>query len=294
MSDRTAFLVYHDVTGPRALLVPCVPLAALAAWLAARGLDQLWLAETGQPADPVAVLVVAMALHAAWILPAASRAHSLLVSLAWLVSLSMCRAGFIASGSSRGLVPAAVVETLVLALALSGGEHALWADRLARWRRARCDITTQLRMSDGLAPWLIASVRRLLTGTPDRPASAAFDRLAADLADAEHRLKTRITAMALPEDVRQAVLSSAGALASRAELATAHASMVLERQALEEAAACRDRIAQLVEVPEAKREGLARECERLLLDLVQHAGTGRLAALVSMPRVPRADSALKV
>lgn len=204
----------------------------------------------------------------------------------------MSRAGFVAFGFSGGLVRATVVETIVLALALSGGERIAWADRLAHWRRARRNISTQLRMSEGLAPWLSASVRRLLTGAPDRRASAAFDRLAADLADAEHRLKVRITVLALPEDVRQSMLTSADALVSRAELATAHVSIALERQALEEAAACRDRIAQLVEVPEAERETLARECERLLLDLVQQTGSGRLAAFAPIIPAPRADSAL--
>lgn len=268
-----------------AVLLPCLPLAALGAWSASLGIDRLWLTETGDAPLPFVALAVAAALHAAWILPALRRDSSALIGLAWLTSLWACRAGLTAAGFADAMLPAIAVEAMTLALALSACESSPWADRFARWRRARQNITTQLRMGDGLVPWLSASTRRLLNGAPDRPTASAFDRMAADLADAEHRLHTRLAAVALPEAVRQSMLAAAQALVSRAEAATAHVAIVLERQALEEAAACRDKIASLPGVSEAERDALAAQCEALMLDLVH--------ASARPPRAARALSALE-
>jgi hypothetical protein len=267
------------------VLGPCVTLGALAAWIASLGLERIWLTGTGQPPAPIAALAVAAALHAAWAIPAASRNHPLLVSLAWTVSVWTCRGGLIASGFSEGLLPAAALETIALALALSAAEAAPWADRLARWRRARQRITTEVRMSEGLAPWLRASVAQLLTGRPERPAAAAFDRMVAELADANERMQRRITALALPDAVRQSMLTAAQAITTRAETAAAEMSIRIERQALDEAAACRDAIAHLPE-PAAERERLAREREALMLDLAHGLGPPRLALPWRAPSSP--------
>lgn len=262
-----------------AVLLPCLPLAALGAWSASLGIDRLWLTETGDAPLPFVAATVAAALHAAWILPALRRDSPALIGLAWLTSLWACRAGLIAAGFADAMLPAAALETMTLALALSAGDRSPWADRFARWRRARQNITTQLRMSEGLAPWLSSSTRRFLKGEADRPTASAFDRVVADLADAEHRLHARLAAVALPEAVRQSMLTAAQALVSRTEAATAHVAIVLERQALEEAAACRDTIASLPGVSDAERDALAAQCEALMLDLVHASGRPRRPAM---------------
>ncbi len=254
---------------PRIVGLPLVPLASLAAWLASLGLDRLWLIRAGDAAAPGTTLLVAAALHAAWILPATRRAHPLLVGLAWSVTLFTCRSGLAAAGfRDHAFLCALVVETIILALALTATPADSWADRLARWRRARQNITTELRRADGLVPWVTSNVRRLIGGTADRPVAATFDRLLADLSEAEARLRGPITAQAMPEELRQALLTAAQALVSPAEMATARVAIGLEQKALEEAAACRDLIARLPDLPPIERERLGRASERLLLDLV--------------------------
>ena len=47
-----------------AVLLPCLPLAALAAWIASLGIDRLWLTETGDAPLPFVAALVAAALHA--------------------------------------------------------------------------------------------------------------------------------------------------------------------------------------------------------------------------------------
>lgn len=270
-----------------AFLLPSVPLAALAAWLATLGLEGLWLTETGGAPPRAAVLVVAAALHTAWLLPATRRSHVALVGIAWLVTAGMCRDGLLAAGFATGATTYAVVlEGIVLALAFSATDSAPWADRLARWRRARQRITTELRMSEGLAPWLRTSVSRLLTGRPERPVAAAFDRIVAELADANERMQRRVTALALPDAVRQSMLTAARAITARAETAAAEMSITIERQALDEAAACGDAIAHLPDVPAAERERLARKCESLMLDLAHGLGPPRPALPWRAPSSP--------
>lgn len=271
--------VISDVRRSTAVLLSCLPLAGLAAWIASLGVDRLWLTETGDAPLPFVAAAVAAALHAAWILPAFHRDSPALIGLAWLASVWACRAGLVAAGFDDAVLPATLLETITLAIALNACDGSPWAERLARWRRARQNIATQLRMGDGLAPWVAASTRQLLTGKPDRPAVGGFDRVAADLADAEQRLHARLAAVALPEAVRQSMLAAAQALVSRAEAATAHVAITLERQALEEAAACRDRIAALTGISDAEREALATQCEALMLDLVSVSGKPRQRAM---------------
>ena len=252
---------------PVALII-CLPLAALGAWFGSLGWDHVWLSETGNTPLPYVSLAIAASLHAAWLVPAFRRDNPILISLGWIACVWAGREGLIAEHFADITLPAIAVETIALAIALSAGERVAWADRLSRWRRARQNIATQLRMSEGVFPWLKTSAHRLVTGAPDRPAGAAFDRLTADLADAEQRLQLDLARLALPEHVRQSMITAAHALVSRAEVATAQVAITLERQALEEAAACRDQIGKLSAVPAPERERLAAACEGLMLDLV--------------------------
>ena len=96
------------------------------------------------------------------------------LGLGWLPSYGFVSPLDSLSGAFySGLLPAIAVETMTLALALSACDGSPWADRFARWRRARQNITTQLRMGEGLAPWLSASTHRFLNGAPDRPTASA-------------------------------------------------------------------------------------------------------------------------
>ena len=256
----------------------------MAAWVASLGIDRLWLTETGAAPLPFVSLAVATALHAAWILPTFRLDSPALIGLTWLTSVWACRAGLVAAGFSASTLPAFALEAIALSLALNAGERTPWGDRLARWRRARQRITTELRMSEGLMPWLGWSVRRLFVGSPERPtASAGFDRMVAELADAEQRLQSRVAELALPEEIRQRMLASAQALVARAEQATGQVAIGLEQQALEEAAGCCDRILRLQEIPSAKREALAHECEALMLGLVGHSAVRRRAPVQASP-----------
>src|SRR5207248_260424 len=115
----------------------------------------------------------------------------------------------------HSVVAAIVLEAIALAPAPTMTERASWADRLAGWRRARQDISTQLRMSEGLVPWLATALERFTTGVADRPTGTAFDRIGADLADAEHRASARLSAIAVPENVRQSMIASVQSLTAR-------------------------------------------------------------------------------
>jgi hypothetical protein len=255
------------------LWTPLLLLAALGSYLVALGFDRLWMLHAGESPSRAATLAIAAALHAAWIVPASRRIQPFLVTTTWLVTLSVCSDGLRAIGFADGALSyALVLHTVLLLIALSASERAPWADRLARWRRGRQRIATELRIGEGVAPWLAASLRRILTGRADRPSAAAFDRVIAEVAEAEDRTRLRIAALTLPDTVRQSMLTAAHTIATRAEIAAAELSIVLERQALDEAAACTDAIAQLPDVTAADRERLSRECEAVVLDLVHGLG----------------------
>ena len=79
---------------PRTLLTtPLVPLAALGAYLTALGLSDVWHTHSGSTPDLPAVLVIAVALHAAWLVPAVHRQPGLLVVLEWFLTVGFCRVG---------------------------------------------------------------------------------------------------------------------------------------------------------------------------------------------------------
>jgi hypothetical protein len=245
------------------LALPLLVLSALAAYLAGLGVGAEW--RTPFPLEHV----IAGVLHACWVLPAARR-HGLLVPLCWPCSVYFCCEGIrrLDAGASA-LWVALLLEAICLLLAVSLGPAEPWAERLARWRRARADILTQLRMGSGLLPWVRQCTRQLLGGVPDTPLGADYQRFAAALADAEHRLRVRLSRTVMPEQLRQAILTSASAMMARAEASAAQRAIDLEQQALAAAAACREQCERLEHLTPDQRGQLAGQCESLLLELAR-------------------------
>jgi hypothetical protein len=255
------------------LLCPLVVFTALNSYLGAGGLGGVWTSHAGHVAPWPALLAVAAALHVAWILCAVHR-RGLVVSAAWPIGVHFSRLGLEAEGfDGVALIYAIIAETILLALATSLAPPLPWAERLARWRRARADIAVQLRMGEGVLPWLREAAARFLRGRPERPAGAGFRRFAADLADAECRLRVNVARLAAPEHLRQSLATSGARLLAEAERAASHLSIGLEQQALAAAAACRDECERLPGVRDADRQALARQCEALLMNLARQAGS---------------------
>jgi hypothetical protein len=75
--------------------------------------------------------------------------------------------------------------------------------------------------------------------------------------------------VALPEQLRQAVLTSATTLLSQAETAAMRLSIDLEQQALGAGASCRDLCDNMPNLTPDRREALATECEAIFLDLIR-------------------------
>jgi len=256
------------------LAIALVPLALLASYLAAEGLTYFWVSETTRTAEPAVTYIAAAALHAAWVLPAQTGRRPVLVAVAWLITAGLTSDGLTAAGVETGAaVNALLLEGIVLALAASSAPVQPWPDRVARWRRTRTRITTELRMAQGLIPWTRTSVGRFLFGEPDRPLSASFERIVSDLADHEDRMRRTVASLTLPDAVRDSLHTAAQTIVADAEATTARMAIELERRALDHAAACRDGVMALDDVPEAERERLARECESLILDLAHSIGT---------------------
>jgi hypothetical protein len=250
----------------RALLAPLLPLAALAAWLDAIGLADVWHGHAGTMPPLVVCLVVGAALEASWLL-AASRGMRRL-PIAWLLAVVLSRDGLHASAfGTAASIDACALHALLLGLASLRADPLSWSERLAAWRRARQRIATELRLGDGLLPWARECWTRILTGRAEHPSATAFDRLIADLDDAGAHTRTRLTALTLPDAVRQAASNAVHAIARRAETAAADLALAIERASLDEAAACRDLIGGLTDRSPEEREQLAAACESLLVDL---------------------------
>jgi hypothetical protein len=131
------------------------------------------------------------------------------------------------------------LELLPLLLALSLCDRSPWSERLALWRRSRSEIAVQLRMGDGLLPWMRRCGRQMLIGAPDTPAGVNYRRLLAELADAEHRMRVRLGHLVMPEQLRQSILSCAASLVGLAEASSARLAVELEQQTLTGIAAWR-------------------------------------------------------
>lgn len=265
---------------PRSLLtIPLVPLAVLGACLTALGLSDVWHWHTHSTPDLPSAIVIAAALHAAWVVPAVLGRQRFLTAAGWLVTVGFCRTGLRASGfdSSAGWY-ALVLESIVLAIACGHGASIPWSERLAAWRRSRERIATEVRMGEGLLPWSRAVLARVFTGRADRPVSSAFQHVAAELADADDRMRQSIAALALPDAAADVMRTAVRTIATRAEATAAELAIVVERVALEQAAACRDAIARLKDLPAADRERIGGACESLLLDLAHGAHGHRRVA----------------
>lgn len=259
-----------------ALAVPLTALTLAASYLAAIGLLTHW---TDHPA-PAHVFALnaagTIALHLAWILPALRREHGLLVCAGWLVTVPLTADGLAASTTTLSTGHAIILEAIVVGLALAHAPADPWPERLARWRRTRERITTELRMSDGLWTWLRLITSRAAAGEADRPRSSSFDVLVANLARSGDRMHRTIATLALPEAVRESLRATAQKIVADAEMTLARMAIDLERRALDHAALCRDAILALYDVPEAERESLARDCESLILDLAHDVGSAGL------------------
>lgn len=252
-------------------MIPLLVLAGLATWVTGVGGAAWWASLRGSAPPLAAACAAAGALHLAWISAAAARHAHLLVWPAWLTSFWLCRRGFLAfqPGESRWLSPA-ILEGLVLLVALALRDPEPLAARLARWRRAREEIALQLRMGEGLVPWGRDSIRRLFWGRAELPVCRAFRRLAGELADVEDRLAWKVSSLAAPEQLRQFVHSGASQLLAQAEKARAALAVELERRTLALAAACREQCETLPGLSVEERARAARQCEELLLDLVSN------------------------
>jgi len=255
------------------MMLPLVVFGALAAYVAGLG-AAAWWASLGGAAAPAPAFLASGALHLAWIHCAASRRAPLLAWAGFLVSLSLCRLGLasLAGGNASWARPA-ILEGLVLLIALSVRSPLSLAERLGRWRRARADIALQLRMGDGLLPWARECGRRFLAGRADLPLSQTFRRLAAELAEIDRRLGLAVSNLAAPEQLRQFVQAGASELLAEAEQAGAALAVELERRALALAAACREQCESLPGLSDEERARAARQCEAFVLNLLPLAGS---------------------
>jgi hypothetical protein len=165
--------------------------------------------------------------------------------------------------------PALIIEIIPLLLAKSFADPISLPERLARWRRKRADISIQLMMGEGISRWFPSCLRQFLTGTPATAGGSSFRRVLAEIADAEHSLKIRMAGLAIPEQLRQTILTSASAIRAQAEKSAANLSIELERQALNAAAICRDHCEEIPGLRPQEKDTLSRQCEELLLGLIR-------------------------
>lgn len=248
----------------RILILPLLVLAVLASYVGGLGLAR-W--HTPSPVE----YLIAAAVHAAWILPATRRSSLALTTAGWVTALWLEQRGietFYLAESDFLL--ALLIESVCLLLAHSVAPPETWADRLARWRRSRADIATQLRMGQGVVPWWRFSLRQFTGGAADTPVGSDYQRFAAALADSEHRLRIRINRATMPEQLRQSILESAAAIGGSAETSAAQRAIEVERQALAAAAACRDQCERLENLSPAERKALSSQCEQAFLELTRH------------------------
>jgi hypothetical protein len=253
----------------RVLVIPLVVLGGGAAFLAGIGIAQTWMPQdVGLPFICLPFMISA-ALHASWIFPAARRRSPYLVILAWLLSFHYCYHGLmVLANGANPFAGALVAETIILLLAQALTPGSTWGERLARWRRARSEISIQLRMGDGILSWFPPSLRRFLLGSSEIPSGTSYGRFVAELRDAEHSLRIRLSRLAIPEHLRQSILSSASDLLGQAEKSAAGQAIEMERHALVAAAACRDECENLEGLQPQEKSVLGRQCEDLFLDLV--------------------------
>ncbi len=246
------------------LVFPLLVLSALASFLAGLGVAARW--HTPFPLEQG----IAAALHATWLLGASRKAGLMLTFVSWVTTVWLARAGFATVNAAAPRLPLALLlEGICLMLAFSIAGPDPWPDRLARWRRTRADILTQLRMGHGILPWARMCLRQFASGAADAPLGSDYQRFAAALADAEHRLRIRLNRAAVPERLRQSILGNVSAIVARAETSAAQRAIELEQQALAAAAACREQCERMEDLPISQRQALAGQCEQVFLELAR-------------------------
>jgi hypothetical protein len=247
------------------LLFPLLILGTLASYVAGLGCAARW--QTRFPLE----YLIAGALHASWLLPATRRSGLALTATCWTATVWLAEKGIATlyvTGSD--LVLAILLEGICLSLALAVAPPEPWPERLARWRRTRSDMLIQLRMGQGIAPWWRLCLRQFAVGAADTPVGSDYQRFAAGLADAEHRLRVRLSRVAMPEQLRQSLLANVSTIVARAETSAAQRAMELEQQALTAAAACREQCERIEDLTAPERKALAGQCEQVFLELASH------------------------
>lgn len=261
-----------SIRGALILVLPLCALAALVSYFAGLGIRREWLARMGEAPPWRVEFIVSAALHLSWIFCIASRRGSFAAVLCWFASLYACNSGMAGRENSGGsVILPFIVECVPLLLARSLSCPPPLSETLARWRRARTEISIQLRMGEGLISWFPPALRQFFIGSPKTQNGSSYRRFIAELADAEHCLRLRLGHLTLPEHLRQSILTSAAALVSQAEKSAAALAIELEREALEAVAACRDQCEELRELQPQEKAALAKQCEDLFLELVQSA-----------------------
>src|SRR5581483_7164987 len=212
-----------------ALLIPFLPLALFASYLSGVGIATAW--SSMLPWSPYLGQLLSAALHCGWAILAGSRRGRFAAATCVWISVYLCRAGLISLGqSSTPLLGAIVLEGIPLLLAIQLRPLPSWQDRLASWRRSRGDIAVQLRLGQGVLPWVRDCLRQALIGHAETPLSTDYQRFAASLADAEYRFRVRLSRAAMPEDLRQSILENVAAIVARAESTAAARAIELEQQ----------------------------------------------------------------
>jgi hypothetical protein len=116
-----------------------------------------------------------------WVVSITERRNAALRLAAWLVCLRL-------ASDAIEFLPALALETILLLAAFSAVSPLAFAERLGNWRRTREAAMAQLALIDGILPWTVTFVRRLMGNRADPDiASARLDRarMFTELEDAE-------------------------------------------------------------------------------------------------------------
>lgn len=242
--------------------------AGVAVWISAAGVTRSWLPLASHLPFRLDLLL-ALVLHASWLHRAFIGKNAAVSMIAWVVCFHFCRRGFLAlhPHSSAALL-ALLLEGLSLLLVASATRELTLASLLATWYRGRADFRAQVELDQGL-PRLRETIQQALRGSPGSPFSHDYARLITAFTESENHLRVRVSESALPEHLRQSILSAATALLAEAESAAANLSAELEHKALLSAAACRDQCDRLSGYTSQRRAALATECEAILLGLIR-------------------------
>ncbi len=250
----------------RLLMVPAGAMALVATWFSMSGAALRMFGDSERPLHLALGLVVATALHCAWLLLALERGCRPVALLVWATALHTCMIGLHqVPGASGRNGTALLLEGIPLLLASALAPPSSLADRLARWRRARQQAIVQLEMGEGILVWVRDVFKRFALG--QSPGADRLGRLCtlADRLGRGHGWDDVTERDVVPEALRQTVRSELTALRVAADQALRSAASIVERRALEGGARCRDLALRIESLPPSERERLAAVCEALLL-----------------------------